>query len=111
MGTGFVNPPMEFLSASLHTFDASLIRHTIVELLSAVEKPFSAAFTRKIVKMLIHENVVKAVSSKHFTEAGHLAFQNFTQSIRVDDIDTVSDALAFENLVRNLHHSNSNRVF
>ena len=46
------------------------MRHALIELLSAVEAPFSQEFTKKMIKILTHENVSKAVCSSYFSQAG-----------------------------------------
>ena len=66
MGSGYVMPPMAFLTSYLSEVDAVHVRHLLHILITTVKPPFANVFAVKLVLLMSSDNARKAIMSSHF---------------------------------------------
>ena len=73
MGSGYVIPPMAFLTSYLSELDAVHVRHLLHILITTVKPPFANIFAVKLVQLMSAESARKAIMSSHFPRSDAVA--------------------------------------
>ena len=66
MGSGYVIPPITFLTSYLSELDAVHVRHLLHILITTVKPPFANLFAVKLVQLMSVDNARRAIMSSHF---------------------------------------------